>query len=247
MFGTSVYQFGIDSNTLPVLPNLVAWFDPSDANTVTSAGMPLTVSQLNDKSGNTHNAVQGNASFQPEFVPDTVNGLPILRFDGSDDFLTLGSVVISGTVARTFFFVVRADMVPGNNDAILSLTTENTAGERYDITSQPSLRVTGGNRIWTNSILSATDYFVMTIQNQATADVNVTLGRLNGIVMTQASAASESITTGTGGTTRLGERNIGSDYFNGDLGEVVMYDRALSASEIDSVENYLGVKWGIIV
>ena len=240
MFGYSPYQFGIE-NTLPVVQNLVAWLDAAASLTITQSGG--TVSQWDDKSGNDHNAVQGDTGLQPAYIEDAANGLPILRFDGSDDVMSLGSVIISGTAARTLFVVGQADVTA--DDALISLTTTVTGGKRWDITSEVSIRVTGGNRFWTVGMTGA--YHVLTIQNLASANVNVTLGRRDGTVMTELSVNSRNINTGTGGTTRLGERAAQDGYYDGDIGEVIFYDRALSGSEIDSVESYLGVKWGISV
>ena len=241
-----VYQFGVDANTVPVLVNLVAWFDASDANSITSSGAPLTVSQWNDKSGNVNNATQGTASFQPELVAGAANGRPVLRFDGIDDVMALPSVVISGTVARTLFFVCRSDNA-STSAGIISLTTSTTAGTRYDLVPEVALRVASGSKLWTQSVQSATDYFVLTVQNVASSDVDATLARLDGVDMVQQSAGARAINTGSAGTTRFGEQNNGSNHYSGDLAEIVLYDRALSLSEMQSVEHYLGAKWGVVV
>ncbi|MBT3667212.1 MAG: hypothetical protein HN548_07010 [Opitutae bacterium] len=37
------------------------------------------------------------------------------------------------------------------------------------------------------------------------------------------------------------------DYFHGNFGEILVYDRALSNTEIETVEKYLGQKWGISI
>jgi hypothetical protein len=39
--------------------------------------------------------------------------------------------------------------------------------------------------------------------------------------------------------------NSSSGTFIGDLGEVIMFKRALSATEYANVENYLTTKWGL--
>ena len=201
------------------------------------------MSQWDDKSGHGHNAVQADTGLQPAYIADAANGLPILRFDGSDDVMSLGTVILSGTVARTLFFVVQADVTA--NDAIISLTTTDGGGARYDVTTEIALRVQGGRRTWVPELTGA--YHVLTIQNIASDVVQDTLGRLDGTVMTVDADVTEPIDTGTDGTTRLGERANAAAYYDGDIGEVVVYDRALSGSEIDSVESYLGVKWGISV
>jgi len=240
MFGYTVHQFGIDTNTLPILQNLVAWFDAADVNTVTESSG--NVSQWDDKSGNDHNATQGTASDQPTYVANAQNGLHAVRFNGTSDFLDLGSVVISGTTGRTFFLVANA-VATGNTETMISLTTSSTTAERYDLNSQVSLRVQGGNIVYTVSVVGAA--YVVTIRNAASSDCDVTDGRRDGVTMTVSTSSSEIINTGTTGTTRLGERNIGTSWYEGDLYEVIMYDRELTNTEVESVERYLAVKWGI--
>ena len=71
-------------------------------------------SSWNDQSGNGFNVAQGNASLQPLFVDGAVNGKPVIRCDGGDDYLqTAGPVnLFNGTGIITFFAVVK----PGPTD-----------------------------------------------------------------------------------------------------------------------------------
>ena len=43
----------------------------------------------------------------------------------------------------------------------------------------------------------------------------------------------------------IGKRQITKNYFTGKFGEIIVYDRALSETEIETIEAYLGSKWGI--
>jgi hypothetical protein len=43
----------------------------------------------------------------------------------------------------------------------------------------------------------------------------------------------------------LGKRTANNSFFYGRIGEILVYDRTLSTSEIETVEQYLGSKWGI--
>ena len=81
------------------------WLDGSDLN---GTGQILTLSPgesvelANDKSGQGRDAIQGNLTSQPTFVHDALNGLPNLRFDGTNDFLTFEKI----ETIRTVFLVV---------------------------------------------------------------------------------------------------------------------------------------------
>ena len=41
------------------------------------------------------------------------------------------------------------------------------------------------------------------------------------------------------------DRNIGGRYVNGDLAELIIYNRAFSLQEVQMVEGYLAHKWGL--
>jgi hypothetical protein len=62
----------------------VAWYDASDASTITESGG--NVSQWNDKSGNNRHMTQGNGSNQPKWgVGATINGMPVMHYEGTFD------------------------------------------------------------------------------------------------------------------------------------------------------------------
>src|SRR5690349_16162526 len=85
------------------------WLKADALNGVNSSGqanaLPATnsaVSTWRDSSGNGRNAVQSNGVQQPLFVTNTINGKPVVRFDGSNvsgagDFMN----IIAGAFANT--------------------------------------------------------------------------------------------------------------------------------------------------
>jgi hypothetical protein len=60
------------------------WLDAADAGTIT---IDTGVSQWNDKSGNGYNVVQATTSEQPALLTAELNGLDIVSFNGSSDYL----------------------------------------------------------------------------------------------------------------------------------------------------------------
>lgn len=247
MFGYNPYQFGIDSNTLPVLQNLVSWHDAADFLTLSlrTSGPDRFVTNWADKSGNGHNAAQTNTTDQPLFSEGGINGLDALDFVSLDS-MTLGSVIMDGIPVngRTFFVVLNADTT---NSAILTLASNTTAGTVYNITPLTALAVSGGNFIWIEAMTAANRVFTLITIAEATPAVENSLGWRDGIIMTESSSVPEPINTGSSGTTRFGESSNGAQHYNGKIGEVITYDRELSDSERESVENYLGVKWRITI
>lgn len=62
-----------------------AWFDAADLSTISVA---TGVSEWRDKSGNSKHLVQATTASQPSIEVDTASGLSVLRFDGSNDFMS---------------------------------------------------------------------------------------------------------------------------------------------------------------
>jgi len=63
-----------------------------------------------DQSGNANDATQSDVSMAPKLVANIINGKPVVRFDGSNDFLDVASsdsLNLTGDVSA--FFVVRFD------------------------------------------------------------------------------------------------------------------------------------------
>lgn len=82
----------IDSLWTPAEITTELWFDASDSSTITLDGSDK-VEQWNDKSGNGLHLTQANASYRPSVSTEAKNGLDVISFDGSNDYLS----VVSGS------------------------------------------------------------------------------------------------------------------------------------------------------
>lgn len=92
------------------LPGLAAWYDASNAASITSSGG--AVSQWNDLSGNGWHLTQGTGSNQPTTGTRTVNGLNTLDFDGGDFLSSSASFVLNQP--DTLFIVATTDFGSAN-------------------------------------------------------------------------------------------------------------------------------------
>lgn len=133
-----------------------AWYDASDAATVTADGSNL-VSQWSDKSGNGHDAVQATASLKPRYS-SVANGI---KFDGSDDKLVMAS-----SVTALYAFVALSQGFSGtstNFDTAFANSTSPEASLR--VQDADEYRATGGTqdindftnptgRIWVNGSMT---------------------------------------------------------------------------------------------
>jgi hypothetical protein len=80
------YAFGV------VAPSPIAWYDAGAVVGLVD-GDPVTT--WADSSGNSRDLTQSTAGMKPTYQTNEVNGLPIVRFDGTDDELRSASFAYS--------------------------------------------------------------------------------------------------------------------------------------------------------
>jgi hypothetical protein len=185
------------------------------------AGLPASsyVDRWSDQSGNGNDLVQSNGLNTPAVIPDAQNGLPVVRFDGTDDFLSFTRI---GTI-RTVFWVLR--------DA----STET--GVRFLLGDSGYNYFSGGeDSLWHANVHGY-------VRNGSTW--------LNGVAVdgTQTQRPQQMsivslVTTGNVIADRFSQNgaNVGTSW-NGDLAELIIYDRVLTDPEREDVENYLNERY----
>jgi hypothetical protein len=86
------------------------WLDASDATSITLTSG--AVSQWNDKSGNGRHFSQGTAAKRPNVTSAEINGLDVVTFDGTNDYLTAVTTVsnwawLNDADGVSMYFVIR--------------------------------------------------------------------------------------------------------------------------------------------
>ena len=205
----------------PSIPGLRLWLDAADRDSLT-VDAEGRVSRWQSATGVT--AAQTDTARQPMRAIDPLSGLPVLRFDGLDDWLSFQLL----NDVRTVFVVAR-------EDAHATRSFRAVLGEAgtADFTR-------GGDRILYYHPHSgfAGEDSVVRING---SPVNPTVARWPGSLCLVTSLAAR----------RLQASLIGSDRFvpdrnwHGDIGEVLVYNRTLNAIEIAAVEAWLKEKWAL--
>lgn len=230
---------------LDLSPSL--WLDAADTSTITASGSPAKVSQWTDKSVNAYAFVQSTGASQPTTGSRTVNGLNGLDFASNRLTRAATSVVSSTDGTFSAFAVVVTDTTSGFHGVLNA--DEGTGARppqflRQNGTTLDSVRIgafSGGNGVITASKSSAfssgTPVLLRSVLTTGTYQVAV-----NGSTGTSETA--------TGGATAGTSTHEVGDLFNtyrwdGIICEIIVYPRALSASEIASVETYLNAKWAV--
>lgn len=189
------------------------------------------VSSWTDSSGNGTHATQGTALLRPVFKTSILNSLPILRFNGSQ-YLQTGT--FSGGQPATFFAVPKFSGSPqfafdgvgaSNRNAMWS-----NSGSRalYAGSILNGSSATANFEVWSAIFNSTSSTLWVNGTSDATGDIG-TQNLTNGLVV---GAAGDPV--GGGG-------------LNGDLAEVIIYNSALSSTNRQLVEDYLGAKYGITI
>lgn len=201
------------------------------------------VSTWTDSSGAIHNATSAGAA-RPTFKTAILNGLPVIRFDGSDDYMTVSSLAKG---AFTAFYVYNASTggilvehsvnaglnngdyhyIPGGAHvaargaggfSAFDITAPSLATGSWRVISRAMDGTDAGHKIWVDGVLG-------------------TRGTIAG-----------SGDPGTGSSTAdyyIGGRAGSSLFTTGDIAEIVVYNRVLSGADRASIEIYLAGKYGL--
>lgn len=233
------------------LAGLTGWWDASDPSTLfdnATGGSVVApngeVGRIIDQSGNFRHFTQDSGSLRPLRKTAIQNNLDVVRFDGINDRMVGNTYAsLQASSASSIFIVANAKTIrtdsstPSLNEAVFSetffghgafvLRSGNVSAFGED--SEPrtaSVSYTVDSFIVLSSWHEAGSLHVQTNQN---ASASVALGTR----------------TFTGGAAQLGTNYDSSEFFDGDLGEMITYNVALSEANRNSVISYLMDKWGI--
>ena len=229
----------------PDITNLKFWIDADDSNTITETSG--AVSQWDDKSGNDYHVTQGTGSGQPETGTQTINSRNAVYFDTSLEYLSNASDLnIDGDFTANFLLSVSGDNntlqyflgTQGNTQGFYSGGTYNQSGISPGDTGV--VGAGGALDISEDEGITNGTAFVATFIKDGT-DLSL---YINGTLLaTKASAAFTGFSS-----ILIGARNTGQSVlaFYGLIGEVTIYDRVLTASELNQLNGeYIADKWGI--
>ncbi|RYG26548.1 hypothetical protein EON82_02880 [bacterium] len=244
------------------IPGLGLWLDASDASTLfqdTAAATPAlanfdSIAAWRDKSGLGRHATQATTARRPALASSALNGRNAVRFDEVDDTLAVSG---AGSIAQSVYGItVFVVTIPRALPAGMSLyiSTANPAASRSWL-SLPSAAQHFGRRLdadtgQTLSFGTLTAGTPVLVTDHVDLVNNLVTGYLSGTslgqVAYQTGAPAEPTSNTASGSVQIGSLNGSSTFANQDLGEIVVFSRALTSAERRAVEGYLRVKWGIV-
>jgi prepilin-type N-terminal cleavage/methylation domain-containing protein len=255
----SLTQSSIVSST----DNLVLWLETTSADSFQSAGYsdsnPLAASSgsvawydLNKKNNALSTSNSPYAS-NPTYTLNAINGLPALSFNGSSQYLALTDSTILAATSYTVFVVEQPAKISGTYNYFIAASGScsvstcfamghgNISSGTYtiymshysnDIATTAS-NITGLGYQTYKPILHS-GFF--TIGGSRKYFYNGTAGNSDSNAAAISSNSSMTIGNAAG---------LAAGFYQGMIGEIIIFNRNLSTQERWAIETYLGQKWGI--
>ena len=255
------------NNPTEILPasGCVIWLDGSNSTNFKQLSTGLTDVNNNDPVGywrnlgslsSTQNPVVsghftnigGNNSTRPTYI----SSLSCLRFDGSNDYLTLSATRVH--TSETAFIVFTQNVAVNNARVLTTIAAGGTDDQATAGSWVPCMRSIGANTMYF-SVINGTGRPSggFNLRQQGVFDIySVWVSSVSGVsFLNGASSAFYPATLNyTSVLTRMGAPAttgaVLGNHFNGDICEVIVYNRALTDFERADVEYYLTRKWSVL-
>lgn len=231
------------------LTALQVWYNADLANATNFNVAPTNgadISQWKDRSGTGHNANQsGNNSVKPNWYANQLNGYGIIRFNGTSESLTI----------NPFSF---AQNLPGFSLYVIAKAISLTGSRVITVTDQGGFKIAHNGTNWLVSTSGGTGtsalagdttgFHIFGLIFDGTAADNAGRLKFRYDRVEQALTFSGTVgttTSATANTLYIGQDSNNTGWLQGDIGEVLMFTRALNGSEILNVESYLSSHWAL--
>lgn len=242
-WGTAAYASSYNANAPTSVSGLVAWYK---GDAIVGLNDGDAVSSWVDSSGNGHAMAQAVGGNRPTYRVGLLNGLPGVSFNGTSSFMTfsLGNLAQPYTVIFVMSFA--ATTLPvfhqqwhAQNVYFAAIPT---GGDDFDGTlysgSSDDLRLYQNGQTFVYGGNDSRDYYNGHVHT-ALFNGASSYGRKDGVQ-----------TSGTVGTRlatdpwHIGSDHVPTQFAQVDVAEVLFYNRALTPSELTTIEGYLKAKWG---
>ena len=237
---------GGETNFTPTsIPGLRLWLDASDTSTLfdaTSGGGVVTadgaeIARWQDKSINSYNAIQTTQNQRPILKQNIQNSKSILRFDGANDCLVVPSFVMNINITMFvagYFGSSKPLWLEHDNSFFLSGAITGWYFRRGSIVH--------------SSRLPADWFAEIPAIASCSYDGTPASVRKNGVsVPNSLVEGSAPQNTSANQNFNICSRGQTQFFSKGDFYEILIYNGALTSSQIQQVESYLGTKWGIAI
>jgi len=248
------------------IKNMIFWLETTseksldDAATEDGISIDVTTTNYSWYDINSQLSQKSNASVATggaDYKLNCINNLPCLHFESTSSermditqtngvssqlstFIVFRSLSLT-TVPQSLISVRGVTHASANNSFQLNINASRVI--QYDYFNGAGTQVT--TAVTASAITTITPYLVDVVDD-GTATQTISINNASGMTRVAISGTSGPKNLNAG--FNIGAWNNGTTtarYFNGDIGEIIMFDRALKQEERNAVEKYLGKKWGI--
>ncbi len=258
--------FAASARAQPV-PGATLWLR---ADSLTGVSSGDGIATWTDSSGAGNAATQSTAGSRPTYQTGQLNGKPVVRFDGTTQFMNLPDPFAAGFSGNdtpiSVYVVAKTTNTTGYQNLLTLAGNQTTSGGSNDfitaqITGNSNQAVTTnqfrfevrdafpfGNKATTTTDNTGTpvgtSFFLGTTTRTSVGNVWV-----NGTLVSPADAdldvPSLTLTQGAIGARKSGTDPGVDSYLSGDIAEMVVFPSVLNRAQQTVQENYLGAKYGI--
>lgn len=250
------------------LPNLEVWYDANDGTTnsarfnngtITSG---TEVSAWHNGGGLTSHDWNSVGGKRPEFFSPILNSKGIVRFNSfpsgtptgedadTDEFLSINPVAYLQSLAGCSMFFVMKTASTAAGTRILCST--DVGGFKWGQNGTSWIGGFSGSDFTVDSTTVDTNYYHVAIifDGSKTGNASRLRVRMNSVdktltfTGTVSSATSASASYFFGGCTGTSTSNT-SNFWIGDLAELLIFTRTVSSGELIAIEDYISNKWGV--
>ncbi|MEP7052617.1 MAG: hypothetical protein ABJB12_19775 [Pseudomonadota bacterium] len=230
---------GMDGGETPPIPTLglVMWLR-ADRGVVLNAGR---VTQWLDQSGNQMDALQTAGNARPTLLATGFNGLPTLDFDGTVQYLRLPDGFADFSKGLSGFVVARARVTDGGCASMLEVSNGSEIDDIAFAHWQQAWNYEVFDHDFGGGTVDPAQPVLFSILHRTTEEVVM---RLNG---DQANTSMFPLPLNKLRQDNFIGHSLYADckYYQGQISEVVLYNRTVTDKELLTIEGYLQQHWAL--
>ncbi len=226
------------------IPDLIFWADAASDEAFDDSAATNSVATWYDitpYSSTNADATQATAANRPTFVDNAINGLPALRFDGTND-----SLAIDGTFMASMYYSIFIVEQRRSSASSAYFYSPSSQGLKIGYATNTEFRI--------HSYYGSNDWAPLTISGYSdpTPKIISIIGKptssspkrtYNAVYFNSVRVLNDTAGRAAYGTSAT--YYLGANPYSGDIGEVIIFKRNLKPSERVEIQEYLSQKWKI--
>lgn len=219
--------------------SLLAWYDFSDASLLFQLSNGTTavsanndpVGYVTDKTSGAKHFIQATAGSRPLFKTNVQNGRSVVKFDGTDDFLTNALAVTTSAA-----YVMGVFSLPSTNKVFMDgVDGVNRLVISFFIATSNEFGILSGASGFDEPYTAAATYHLWEAKFA---------GASSAVLMDSAAFASGTTATiTTAGLTLCVSNDLATGFGPSGIGELLFFSAVPSAGDLASLRTYLNARW----